>query len=226
MGAETMRLFSPDDEPTGPDLAAHGSTPRGLLHLEWGRMLLRLVLMPWWLRWLAYSALAFPFIAGLVLLGDYPGVPTTAPWASPSSWAWIAGLTLATGLLLAAGSPHNRASVRACLEDVSPQDYRSVVRAAAAGPVPDDPAIRQAAAKLTGVQSRGLNGLSRVMPWLCSFLLLTQVAQVCVTTRPVVLRDIFLTVIWSGLAVYWRLYPRLLDTRRQLLDLAAWPEAH
>lgn len=181
-------------------------------------MLLRLVLMPWWLRWLAYSALTFPFVAGLVMLGDFPGVPTTASWAAPSSWAWIAGLTLATGLLLAVASPRNRALIRACLESVPPQDCRSVMRAAAAGPVPDDPAVRQAAAQLAGVLSRGLGGMSRVMPWLCGLLLLNQVAQVCIATRPVVLRDVFLVAIWSGLTVYWRLYPRLIDARYELLS--------
>lgn len=174
--------------------------------------------MPWWLRWLAYSVVTFPFIAGLVLLGDYPGVSTTVPWASPSSWVWIGTLTLAMGLLLAVASPRNRASIRACLESVSPQDYRSVLRAAGTGPVPDDPAIREAAARLSGVQSRGIAGLSRVMPWLCGFLLVIEVAQVCIATRPVVLREVVLIVIWSGLTVYWRLYPRLIDTRHELLS--------
>lgn len=181
-------------------------------------MLLRLVLMPWWLRWLAYSTLTFPFIAGLVLLGDYPGVSTTVPWASPSSWVWIGTLTLATGLLLAIASPRNRASIRACLESVSPQHYRSVLRAVGSGPIPSDPVIRQAAAQLARVQSHGLSSLSRVMPWLCGFLLFFQVTQVCIETRPLVLRDVFLVVIWSGLTVYWRLYPRLIDARYELLS--------
>ncbi|ALI27556.1 hypothetical protein XA26_37350 [Mycolicibacterium fortuitum] len=181
-------------------------------------MSLRLVLMPWWLRWLAYSAVAFPFIAGLVLLGDYPGVSAAVPWASLSSWGWIGALTLATGLLLAIASPRQRASIRACLEGVSPQDYRSVRRAAAAGAVPSDPAIRQAAAQLTSVQSRGLKGVGRVMPWLCGFLLVNQVVQVCVVTRPIVLREVFLIVIWSGLTIYWWLYPRIIESRRELLS--------
>ena len=86
------------------------------------------------------------------------------------------------------------------------------------GPVPGDPTIRQAAAQLAGVQSHGLSGLGRVMPWLCGFLLVLQVAQVCIETRPVVLRDVFLVVIWSGLTVYWRLYPRLIDARYELLS--------
>ncbi|OMC52023.1 hypothetical protein A5742_17295 [Mycolicibacterium fortuitum] len=127
-------------------------------------------------------------------------------------------ITLATGLLLAVGSPRNRASIRACLESVPLQDYQSILRAARKGPVPDDPAIRQAAAKLAAVLSRGHGGTSRVMPWLCGFLLVNQVAQVCIASRPVVLRDVFLVVIWSGLTVYWRLYPSLIDTRYELLS--------
>lgn len=175
--------------------------------------------MPWWLRWLAYSAVMFPFIAGLVLLGDYPGESTTVPWTLPWSWVWTGTFTLATGLLLAVASPRRRASIRACLASISPQDYRSVARAVGTGPVPSDPAIRQAAAQLTGEQSRGLGGLRRWMPWLCGFLLVNQIVQMCIATRPVVLREVFLIVIWSGLTVYWRLYPRLVDTQHQLLSM-------
>lgn len=190
-----------------------------LLRLQCGRMWLRLVLTPWWLRWLAHSALLFPFIAGLVLLGDYPGESTTVSWASPWSWVLIATFTLATGLLLAVASPRRRASIRACVKSVSPQDYRSVASAVGTGAVPSDPVIRQAAAQLTGVQSRGLSDLRRWMPWLCGILLVNQVVQVCMETRPIVLREVFLIVIWSGLTVYWRLYPRLIDTRHQLLSM-------
>ncbi|MGV0770827.1 hypothetical protein [Mycobacterium syngnathidarum] len=188
-------------------------------------MWLRLVFMPWWLRWLAYSAVTFPLIAGLVLLGDYPGESTTVPWGSPWSWVWVGTLTLTTGLLLAVASPRRRASIRACLESVSPQDYRSVARAVGSRSVPSDPAIREAAAQLAGVQSRGLNGQIRLMPWLCGSLLVLQVAQVCIATRPVVLREVFLIVIWSGLTVYWWLYPRLIDTRHQLLSTHEGREA-
>lgn len=56
------------------------------------------------------------------------------------------------------------------------------------------------------------------MPWLCGFLLVNQVVQVCIAARPVVLREVFLIVIWSGLTVYWSLYPRLIDTRHQMLS--------
>ncbi|MCV7137954.1 hypothetical protein [Mycolicibacterium fortuitum] len=37
-------------------------------------------------------------------------------------------------------------------------------------------------------------------------------------TRPIVLREVFLIVIWSGLTIYWWLYPRIIESRRELLS--------
>lgn len=105
----------------------------------------------------------YHWTVGPVLLGDYPGESTTVPWTSPWSWFWIGTLTLTTGLLIAVASPRRRPSIPASLESVAPHDYRSVAGAVRAGTVPSDPAIREAAAQLTGVQSRGINGLRRWM---------------------------------------------------------------
>lgn len=180
-------------------------------------MWLRIALWPWLVRWLAYSATLAPFLTAYVMVGGYPDPAESGRWHSPGWWTVAAVAALALGLLMSVSLAFRRERIVACLGGVTADKYGQVATAATRGPVPADPVVRVAAGRLARFQADGLRPLARIAPWLFALCGLLQIPDFLDPDRPVALSQVVTLAIFAALPVFYRLYPRLLDARAQLL---------
>ncbi len=191
-------------------------------------MWLRLSLGPWWLRTLVYSSLMFCGGAMFLFAARYPARPhDDGPplWMQSSWWIGVGAVSVALGIVMSASASYNRRHYAEFLKDVSPRDYPDVARAASRGPVPSDPVVRRATA---AVVERALNGLVKMrtlMLAILAFNVLIQgwgiVLSLESSDHSGILLKFILGVEFSALAVYYWLYPRVLEAR--LMALTAPP---
>ncbi|MEE6179495.1 hypothetical protein [Mycobacterium sp. 050134] len=181
-------------------------------------MSLWLSLRPWWLQWPLYALVLMAGLTPLVMIGDYPNGPshwTSAPW-----WITVAAVAVVMGLATALGSARRMAGLRPSLESLSLADCRHVVKAMRSGPLPEDPARRQATRQLIGRVRDSMAGSAKLMIVVCWILVAVQVAGFVSEPRHFALRSLVLAVAFGYLAGYYWYYPRLLDARLGLLDRA------
>lgn len=102
-------------------------------------MRLKLTMAPWWVQGLVSGLL---FGAAMTVFAGF----RDGRWAAAAATGAVAGVFfgLAMGVM---GSKINR-RVLAGLEDLPPDELRTVARAASRGPAPADPRLREAAAGL------------------------------------------------------------------------------
>ncbi|BBX64649.1 hypothetical protein MSAS_38230 [Mycobacterium saskatchewanense] len=184
-------------------------------------MSLWLSLRPWWLQWPLYALVVVLGLTPLVMIGDYPTGPAPSHWTSAPWWITVAVVALVIGLATALGSSRRMTGLRPSLEALSFADCRQVSKAMRSGPVPDDPARRQAARQLIKRARDSIAGSAKLMIAACWILVAVQVVGFISDAQHFTLRSLVLTVAFAYLGGYYWYYPRLLDARLQLLDRPA-----
>ncbi|OHT86961.1 hypothetical protein [Mycobacteroides saopaulense] len=120
-------------------------------------MWLRLAMASWVTRTLVVSLLLALVLAVLLLgmdfyIGDWH---TDVPiWRQLDWWVGIAALSLFLGSLIGITGELDKDKYVQALAGVDPADFRKVSRAVERGPVPEDPVIRQAAARIAEIYRR------------------------------------------------------------------------
>lgn len=180
-------------------------------------MWLRVAFWPWVARWMVYSAVLAPFLAVLVLVGEYPGPRQSERWHSYGAWIAAAAGALILGLVMTVSTAVRRDRLAHCLQGIAPATYGQVAKTAVRGPVPADPAIRVAAGRLARMQFEALNRLTRFTPWMFAVCALLQIPDFFDSDDPPTLMRVFTLVLFTAMAVYYWQYPRVLDARAQLL---------
>ncbi|AKP61065.1 hypothetical protein MAUC22_15855 [Mycobacteroides abscessus UC22] len=178
---------------------------------------IRLALAPWWIQWLAYSALIF--IAAGVPVAVINREDEQGQW--PGWWIGIAVVALVVGLAWALASRSRAPQLRQLLDGLTPAQYRQAAKAVLSGPIPADPAIQRAAARLAEKTiERQLRMMTpTVRKFLIGIMAVNVSIQVGISATGAITS--FTTVcnaaVFAGLAVFWWLYPPLLEARAQLL---------
>ncbi len=180
-------------------------------------MWLRVALCSWPVRWLVYSAMVAPVLAVLVLVGDYPEPRLSERWRSPGTWIALAAGALILGLVMAAATAVRRDKLIRCLDGIAPSAFDQVAKAAVRGPIPIDPAVRVAAGRLARMQFEGLHPFARIAPWLFTASAVLQIPVFLDSDDPPTISRVLTLMMVTAMAVYWRLFPRVLDARTQLL---------
>ncbi|WP_237158268.1 hypothetical protein [Mycobacteroides franklinii] len=180
-------------------------------------MWIRLALAPWWIQWLAYAAMFF--IAAGVPVAVINREDEQGQWLG--WWIGIAVMALVVGLVWALAARSRTPELRGLLDGLTPAQYRQVSKAVLSGPIPADPAIRRAAARLAQRaverQFRSISPLVRqVLVWAMGVNALIQVGSAAFGAT-ISFITVFNAAFFSGLAVFWWLYPPLLQARAQLL---------
>lgn len=180
-------------------------------------MWLRVALWSWPVRWLVYSAILAPFLALYVLVGEYPTPRQSERWHSQGAWIAVVAGVLVLGLVMTVGASVRRDKLIRCLDGVAPSAHGQVARAAVRGPVPADPTVRVAAGRLARMQFEGLHPFARIAAWVFVMCALLQIPDFFDSDDPPTLSRVFSLMMFTALAVYWWLFPRVLDARTQLL---------
>lgn len=180
-------------------------------------MWLRVTLCSWPLRWLVYSAMVAPVLAVLVLVGDYPEPRLSERWRSPGTWIALAAGVLILGLVMAAATAVRRDKLIQCLDGIAPSAFGQVAKAAVRGPIPVDPAVRVAAGRLARMQFEGLHPFAHVAPGVFATCAVLQIPDFFNPDHPPTLWRVLNLMTFTAATVYWRLFPRVLDVRSQLL---------
>ncbi|WP_371750658.1 hypothetical protein [Mycobacteroides sp. LB1] len=175
-------------------------------------MWIRLALAPWWIQWLVYSALIF----------TAAGIPVAVTNRNePGQWlGWWIGITVVAvigGLVLSVAARSRAPQMRRLLDGLTPRQYRQAARAVLSGPVPADPAIRRAAARMAQRQRTSMT--PRVRKVLIGIAAVDVLFQLSISAfgRTITFSNLSTAVMLAGLSVFWWLYPPLLEARAQLL---------
>ncbi|SHP03728.1 Uncharacterised protein [Mycobacteroides abscessus subsp. abscessus] len=177
---------------------------------------IRLALAPWWIQWLVYSAPIFTTAGVPVAIINLKEQGQWLGW-----WIGIAIVALIGGLVWALAAWTKAPQLRQLLDGLTPAQYRLAAKAVLSGPIPTDPAIRRAAARLaaSAVQRR----LGATTPGVRKFLIGTMFVTILFRLgdfafgRPVTFVNFYTAVLFAGLAVFYWLYPPLLAARAELL---------
>ncbi len=180
-------------------------------------MWLRVALCSWPVRWLVYSAVLAPVLAVLVLVGDYPEPGLSERWRSPGTWIALAAGVLILGLVMTAATAVRRDKLIRCLDGVARSAFGQVAKAAVRGPIPADPVVRVAAGRLARMQFEGLHPFAHVAPWLFTVSVVLQIPVFLDPDDPPTPSRVLMLMLFAASAVYWRVFPRVLDARTQLL---------
>ncbi|WP_236737498.1 hypothetical protein [Mycobacteroides franklinii] len=179
-------------------------------------MWIRLALAPWWIQWLGYTALIF-VSAGVpvaVINRNKPG-----QWLG--WWIGIAVVALVVGLVCSLAAQSRAPQLRQLLDGLTPAQYRQAAKAVLSGPIPADPAIRRAAARLAqNAVERQLRVMSPALrKSLIGFMALNVLVQLSVSAfgTTISFSTVSNAAVFTGIAVFWWLYPPLLEARAQLL---------
>ncbi|MBF9350318.1 hypothetical protein BKG80_06790 [Mycobacteroides chelonae] len=182
---------------------------------------IRLALAPWWIQWFAYSALIF--IAAGIPVAVINREDKQGQWLG--WWIGIAVVALVVGLVWALAARSRAPQLHQMLDGLTPAQYRQASKAVLFGPIPSDPAIRRAAAHLA--QNTIERQLRVMSPAVRKFLIGSMAVNVLIqvgisaTGATISFTTVFNAAVFTGTAVYWWLYPPLLEARAQLLAGAA-----
>ncbi|SLE94279.1 Uncharacterised protein [Mycobacteroides abscessus subsp. bolletii] len=177
---------------------------------------IRLALAPWWIQWLVYSALIFTAAGIPVAIINRDEQGQWLGW-----WIGIAIVALVGGLVWALATRSRAPQLRQLLDGLTPTQYQQAARAVLSGPIPADPAIRRAAARLAEKTiERQLPTLTpTVRKFPIGIMAVNVFIQVGISATGAITS--FTTVcnaaVFAGLAVFWWLYLPLLEARAQLL---------
>ncbi|KRQ29930.1 hypothetical protein AOT83_10845 [Mycobacteroides sp. H001] len=146
-------------------------------------------------------------------------------------WMGIAVVALVVGLAWTLAARSRAPQLRQLLDGLTPAQYRQAAKAVLSGPIPADPAIQRAAARLA---QRAVERQLRMMsPAVRKFLIGSMAVNVLIqvgisaTGATISFTTVFNAAVFTGMAVFWWLYPPLLQARAQLLAgyvHTTWPE--
>lgn len=183
------------------------------------RVWLRLAFQPWWIQWLVYAAYTTVTFAFFMVVTDIPGDPDRAArWSQPVWWcgSLVVGVAVA-GLIVAVQSSH-RSTLQNLLTGVAPDQYGQVSKAVTSGPIPDDPAMRAAAARFAQYRLDQSQRFPRwLLPLALGLVVVSQAVGFLGDPQSITLTRLLIVLLCPGLAVHSWLNPRLLETRAQLL---------
>jgi hypothetical protein len=173
---------------------------------------MRLALARWWIQWLAYSTLIFTAAAIPVAIINRNEQGQWLGW-----WIGIAVVALVGGLVQSLAARSRAPQLRQLLDGLTPAQYRRASKAVLSGPIPADPMIRRAAARLAERQRTAIPPVvHKAMAWVMAANVVIQLVAASFS-RPVTFINFSTAVIFAGLCVFWWLYPLLLEARAQLL---------
>ncbi|KRQ26421.1 hypothetical protein AOT83_19015 [Mycobacteroides sp. H001] len=178
---------------------------------------IRLALAPWPIQWLAYSALIF--IAAGVPVAIINREDEQGQWLG--WWIGIAVVALVVGLVWALAARSRAPQLYQAFDGLTPAQYRQASKAVLSGPIPADPTIRRAAARLA--QNTIDRQLRMMTPVVRKFLIGSMAVNVLIqvgisaTGATISFVTVYNAAIFAGMAVFWWLYPPLLEARAQLL---------
>ncbi|WP_237159648.1 hypothetical protein [Mycobacteroides abscessus] len=179
-------------------------------------MWIRLALAPWWIQWLAYSALIF--IAAVVPVAIINREDEQGQWLG--WWIGIAVVALVVGLVCALAARSRAPQLYQALDGLTPAQYRQASKAVLFGPIPTDPAIRRAAARLAERQRSSTSPkLRKALLWIMAANVFIQLGSSAFGSR-ITFATLSSATIFAAMAVFWWLYPPLLEARAQLLAVA------
>ncbi|WP_227457841.1 hypothetical protein [Mycobacteroides chelonae] len=179
-------------------------------------MWIRLALAPWWIQWPVYSALIFTAAGIPVAIINRNEQGQWLGW-----WIGITTVALVGGLAWALATRSRTPQLRQLLDGLTPAQYRQASKAVLSGPIPTDPAIRRAAARLAqNTIERQLRIMSpAVRRFLIGSMAVNVIIQVGISANGATIS--FATVcnaaVFTWAAVFWWLYPPLLEARAELL---------
>ncbi|WP_235659173.1 hypothetical protein [Mycobacteroides abscessus] len=180
-------------------------------------MWIRLALAPWWIQWLVYSALIFT--AAGVPVAIINREDEQGQWLG--WWIGIAVVALVVGLVWALAARSRAPQLRQLLDGLTPAQYRQAAKAVLSGPIPADPAIQRAAARLA--QNTIERHLRIMSPAVRRFLIGSMAVNVLIqvgisaTVATISFATVCNTAVFTWAAVFWWLYPPLLEARAELL---------
>ncbi|CPR40046.1 Uncharacterised protein [Mycobacteroides abscessus subsp. massiliense] len=174
------------------------------------------MLAPWWIQWLVYSALIFTTAGIPVAIVNRHEPGQWLGW-----WIGIAIVALVVGLVCSLAARSRAPQLRQLLDGLTPGQYRQAAKAVPSGPIPADPAIRRAAARLAQRaverQFRSISPvLCQVLVWAMGVNAFIQVGSAAFGAT-ISFVTVFNAAVFTGAAVFWWLYPPLLQARAQLL---------
>lgn len=136
-------------------------------------------------------------------------------------WIGIAVVAVVVGLVWSLAAWSRAPQLRQLLDGLTPGQYRQAAKAVPSGPIPADPAIRRAAARLA--QRAVERQFGTMTPGVRRFLIGAMAVYVAFQLgdfalgKPVSPSNFFTAVLFAAAAVHWWLYPPLLEARAQLL---------
>lgn len=177
---------------------------------------IRLALAPWWIQWPVYTALIFTTAGIPVAIINRNEQGQWLGW-----WIGIAMVALVVGLVWALAARSRAPQLHQMLDGLTPAQYRQAAKAVLSGPIPTDSAIRRAAARLAqNAVERQLRVMSpTVRKALIGFMALNVLIQLSVPAfgSTISFSTVSNAATFTGIAVFWWLYPPLLEARAQLL---------
>lgn len=173
---------------------------------------IRLALAPWWIQWLVYSALIFTTAGIPVAIVNRHEPGQWLGW-----WIGIAIVALVVGLVCSLAARSRAPQLRQMLDGLTPTQYQQATRAVLSGPIPADPAIQRAAARLA---ERGSSAMSprfhKVLVWTMAANVVIQLGGSAFGSK-ITFTTLSSATMFAAMAVFWWLYPPLLEARAQLL---------
>ncbi|WP_234804788.1 hypothetical protein [Mycobacteroides abscessus] len=175
-------------------------------------MWIRLALAPWWIQWLAYSALIFTTAGIPVAIVNRHEPGQWLGW-----WIGIAIVALVVGLVCSLAARSRAPQLRQMLDGLTPAQYRQATRAVLSGPIPSDPAVQRAAAQLAERWSSAMSPrFHKVLVWTMAANVVIQLGGSAFGSK-ITFTTLSSATMFAAMAVFWWLYPPLLEARAQLL---------
>lgn len=177
---------------------------------------IRLALAPWWIQWLVYSALIFTGAGIPVVIVNRHEPGRWLGW-----WIGIAIVALGVGLVCSLAARSRAPQLRQMLDGLTPAQYRQATKAVLSGPTPADPAVQRAAARLA--QNTIERQLRMMSPAVRRFLIGSMAVNVFIqvgisaTGATISFATVCNAAVFTWAAVFWWLYPPLLEARAELL---------
>ncbi|QOF26696.1 hypothetical protein E3G43_000218 [Mycobacteroides abscessus] len=173
---------------------------------------IRLALAPWWVQWLVYSALIFTGAGIPVVIVNRHEPGRWLGW-----WIGIAIVALGVGLVCSLAARSRAPQLRQMLDGLTPAQYRQATKAVLSGPIPADPAVQRAAARLA---ERWISAMSprfhKVLVWTMAANVVIQLGSSAFGSK-ITFTTLSSATMFAAMAVFWWLYPPLLEARAQLL---------
>ncbi|RIR60146.1 hypothetical protein D2E61_08495 [Mycobacteroides abscessus] len=132
-------------------------------------------------------------------------------------WIGIAIVALGVGLVCSLAARSRAPQLRQMLDGLTPAQYRQATKAVLSGPIPADPAVQRAAARLA---ERWISEMSprfhKVLVWTMAANVVIQLGSSAFGSK-INFTTLSSATMFAAMAVFWWLYPPLLEARAQLL---------